>query len=174
MLCNVTDRNSRGRNSSSVAFSPTDRVMGRTTMRRISKFAMVAASVLVLGIQQQAEASLIGAPQALRGVIQRIKFDAPTLPPMAFTQFCMKYADECKPRRMVFRGGRVKLTSERWADLREVNREVNSAIRPEPNLAGLAGEKWLIGPQSGDCNDYAVTKRHELIARGWSPRTVLL
>ena len=39
---------------------------------------------------------------------------------------------------------------------------------------GLAGEKWLINPKSGDCNDYAVSKRHELLARGWPSRTLLL
>jgi predicted transglutaminase-like cysteine proteinase len=36
---------------------------------------------------------------------------------------------------------------------------------PERNSEGLAGEKWLIGPSSGDCNDYAVTKRSELLDR---------
>ena len=31
-----------------------------------------------------------------------------------------------------------------------------------------------MSPDRGDCNDYAVTKRHQLIARGWPARTVLL
>jgi len=39
---------------------------------------------------------------------------------------------------------------------------------------GLRGEKWLLHPTSGDCNDYAVTKRHDLIAKGWPARSVLL
>jgi predicted transglutaminase-like cysteine proteinase len=30
------------------------------------------------------------------------------------------------------------------------------------------------GPSSGDCNDYAVTRRHDLIARGWPARSLLL
>jgi predicted transglutaminase-like cysteine proteinase len=144
-------------------------------MRNISKTLIAAAVVLAIGIQQQAEANLLNAPQALRGAIHRIKFDAPTLAPMAFTMFCIKYADECKPQhKVMFRGGRVKLTGERWAELQNVNRNVNAAIRPERNLEGLAGEKWLIGPTRGDCNDYAVTKRHELIAMGWPARSVLL
>lgn len=74
----------------------------------------------------------------------------------------------------MFRGGRLKLTAERMAQLQEVNRRVNSAIRPEPNLEGLRGEKWLLHPTSGDCNDYAVTKRHDLIAKGFPARSVLL
>jgi hypothetical protein len=32
----------------------------------------------------------------------------------------------------------------------------------------------LISPASGDCNDYAVTKRHELIKRGWPGQSLLL
>jgi predicted transglutaminase-like cysteine proteinase len=143
-------------------------------MRGVAKVLAVAAAIFTIGLQHGARAAFVGTPMALRGAIQYIKFDAPTLPPMAFTMFCLKYTEECKPRRMVFRGGRLKLTAERWADLREVNHSVNTGIRPQANLEGLAGEKWLLHPASGDCNDYAVTKRHELIARGWPARAVLL
>jgi predicted transglutaminase-like cysteine proteinase len=110
----------------------------------------------------------------LQDGIQSIRFGVPTLPPMAFTQFCLKYVDECKPQRLVFRGGRLKLTNRRWAELENVNRTVNTSIRPERNKEGLAGEKWLLSPAFGDCNDFAVTKRHQLIARGWPARAVLL
>ncbi|WP_027524876.1 transglutaminase-like cysteine peptidase [Bradyrhizobium sp. Ec3.3] len=145
-------------------------------MRKVAKFLTVAAAGLgaAIGVQQSAEAAFVGAPMNLRGAIQYIKFDQPTLPPMAFTMFCLKYGNECKPPRMVFRGGRLKLTPERVAQLQDVNQQVNAAIRPEPNLEGLRGEKWLLHPSSGDCNDYAVTKRHDLIAKGFPARSVLL
>jgi len=146
-------------------------------MRKIVKFlAAVAAIVVTAGVQQRAEAAFVGAPLGLRGAIQYIKFDQPTLAPMAFTLFCLKYKDECKPRpqQIVFRGGRLKLTAERLALMQEVNQQVNTAIRPEANMEGLRGEKWLLHPTSGDCNDYAVTKRHELIAKGFPARAVLL
>lgn len=145
-------------------------------MRKTLKFLAVAAALLAGAAQHKAEAAFVGAPSALRGAIQYIKFDQPTLAPMAFTLFCLKYEGECKPRpqQIVFRGGRLKLTAERMAQLQEVNRRVNSAIRPEPNLEGLRGEKWLLHPTSGDCNDYAVTKRHDLIAKGFPARSVLL
>ena len=106
--------------------------------------------------------------------IQFIRFDLATLPPMAFTQFCLKYASDCKPQRLLFGGDRVELNKMRWAELENINRIVNSSIHPVRNEDGLAGEKWLLGPIRGDCNDYAVTKRHQLIARGWPTRTVLL
>jgi predicted transglutaminase-like cysteine proteinase len=144
-------------------------------MRQIAKIAIAATAIFSISIQSGAHAGLIGAPQALRGAIQRIKFDTPAMTPMAFTFFCIKYSDQCKPRRQpIFRGGRVKLTADRWAELNRVNRDVNASIRFERNNEGLRGEKWLINPTTGDCNDYAVSKRHELLARGWSSRSLLL
>ena len=145
-------------------------------MRKVANFLVTAAAVFAVevGVQPGAKAAFVGTPMGLRGAIQYIKFNTPTLPPMAFTIFCLKYENECKPHRVVFRGGRLKLTPERLAQLSEVNRLVNASIRPEPNLEGLAGEKWLLHSLSGDCNDYAVTKRHDLIAKGWPARSVLL
>jgi predicted transglutaminase-like cysteine proteinase len=55
-----------------------------------------------------------------------------------------------------------------------VNREVNRAIRPQKNVNGVMAEEWLVSPRAGDCNDYAVTKRHKLLARGWPSRSLLL
>jgi predicted transglutaminase-like cysteine proteinase len=103
-----------------------------------------------------------------------IRFDTPSLAPMAFVQFCRRYADECEPQRLVFRGGRLKLTNQRLAELESINRTVNSSIRPELNKKGAADAEWLLGPVHGDCTAYAVTKRHQLITKGWPARTVLL
>jgi predicted transglutaminase-like cysteine proteinase len=113
-------------------------------------------------------------PRGLAQGIQLIRFDAPTLAPMAFTQFCLKYPGDCKSGRLLLDGDRIELNEIRRSELETVNRTVNSSIRPERNESGLAGEKWLLSPLRGDCNDYAVTKRHQLIARGWPARTVLL
>jgi predicted transglutaminase-like cysteine proteinase len=140
-------------------------------MRRIS--ILIAAVATLIGGFQRAEAGLLGMPMGLRSAIQHIKFETPALPPMAYTEFCLRYEDECQSRP-IFRGGPVRLTSERWDDLVEVNQLVNESIVPEANELGLAGETWLIGPDRGDCNDYAVTKRHELLDRGWPARALLL
>jgi predicted transglutaminase-like cysteine proteinase len=32
----------------------------------------------------------------------------------------------------------------------------------------------VIAPPAGDCKDYAITKRHKLLARGWPSRALLL
>jgi predicted transglutaminase-like cysteine proteinase len=141
-------------------------------MRKILILAAVAVTGMLVG-GKYANAAMVGMPMGLKSAILHIKFETPTLPPMAYSQFCVRYRDECRTKPM-FRGGPVRLTPERWADLREVNQSVNQEIIPERNERGLAGETWLISPDRGDCNDYAVTKRHELLDRGWPARALLL
>jgi predicted transglutaminase-like cysteine proteinase len=139
--------------------------------------ALELLGVAVLGtafIAHHADAALFSFPRSLKHHMERLQLQEPALAPMAHTNFCLQYPDECRPRRMAFRGGPVKLTEERWAELRSVNAMVNRAIRPEANTRGVAQERWVISPVAGDCNDYAVTKRHELIKRGWAPRALLL
>jgi predicted transglutaminase-like cysteine proteinase len=142
-------------------------------MRHSAKIA-AAATLLATIFFGSAEAAFIGMPMNLGVQLERIRFETPTLAPMAHTRFCMDYPEECKTRKIVFRGGRVKLTPQRVQDLIAVNAHVNSTITPERNVSGIAGEKWIVGPAFGDCNDYAVTKRHDLIARGWPAHSLLL
>jgi predicted transglutaminase-like cysteine proteinase len=143
-------------------------------MRTISKWLVAIAATGIVAGSQSADAGFVGMTRALGPMVKRISFSNYTLPPMAYTQFCMRYADQCKPQQTLFRGGPVHLTTERYEDLTAVNATVNASIVPERNTEGLAGEKWLIGPSRGDCNDYAVTKRSELLARGWPVRALLL
>jgi predicted transglutaminase-like cysteine proteinase len=93
---------------------------------------------------------------------------------MAFTRFCLQYPQDCQVRRMMAHRRGIALTQERWIELVAVNRAVNRAIVPQRNDAGLWGEAWLLSPRAGDCNDYAVTKRHALLARGWPSRSLIL
>ena len=113
-------------------------------------------------------------PKQLKPELERLSLDTPTLAPMAYSVFCVKYPKECEVRKIAFRGTKLELTAERMAELSEINLKVNRNIKYEPNTQGLAGEKWLISPSTGDCNDYAVTKRHQLLERGWPSRALLL
>jgi predicted transglutaminase-like cysteine proteinase len=118
--------------------------------------------------------ALPGFPRAMEAAKERLSFNTPSLAPMAFVRFCMKYAPDCEVRRMAFRPRMIKVTEARWSELTRVNRDVNRAISPQANEAGVLAEEWLVSPRTGDCNDYAVTKRHELLARGWPSRSLLL
>lgn len=141
-------------------------------MSRFIKFAV--AAFLANAIATTAQAAFVGMPMNLGLQVQRIRLETPTLPPLAHTRFCQEYPQDCRKSGVMFRSGRIDLTRDRQRELVLVNSEVNAMIKPEPNLLGIAGEKWLIAPSSGDCNDYAVTKRHELLARGWPAASLLL
>lgn len=141
-------------------------------MKKLARWAV--GMCLLVGLNQTAVANILTMPKNLLASKQQIAFHSPTLAPLAFVKFCMNYPSECRQPRMIFRGGPVKLDDERYADLVDVNRDVNAAIRPQRNLRGVAYEEWLINPASGDCNDYAVTKKHALRARGWPDHALFL
>jgi len=96
------------------------------------------------------------------------------LPPIGHTRFCLRYPDDCKVHEIDFRHRNIVLTPERWTELNIINRDVNRSIFAEVTPGNGATEMWVISPSTGDCKDYAVTKRHELLARGWPSRALLL
>jgi hypothetical protein len=85
-----------------------------------------------------------------------------------------KVPAECLARRTFFRRGPIAVTAERLDELLKVNAEINGSIVPKRNTEGLVSKGWMPSPKTGDCNDYAVTKRHQLLARGWPSRALLL
>jgi predicted transglutaminase-like cysteine proteinase len=108
------------------------------------------------------------------GNVDRLVFNKPVLAPVAFVRFCARYQDDCKISPAGSDRTPITLTKVRWAELVKVNQDVNRAIHPEANFGGVTDEEWLVAPHRGDCNDYAVTKRHELLVRGWPSHSLLL
>ena len=96
---------------------------------------------------QPKKASLLSLPKILKPQLDRLSLDTRALPPMAHSVFCFQYPKDCTIRKIAFRGGKFALTPQRWRDLEEVNAKVNRSIKPERNLLGLAGEKWIVGSQ---------------------------
>lgn len=143
-------------------------------MGRQFKLCAVALFAFAVGLCQSAQAAMIGMPLNLKYQVDRIKLDTPALPPMAHIKFCMAYPEDCRSSTIMFRGGGIAMTPERYADLVKVNAEVNRSIIPTRNEGGVATEAWIVAPHRGDCNDYAVTKRHELLQLGWPARALLL
>jgi len=124
--------------------------------------------------RSEARAAFYRIPGRLDRGVARINFDTPSLAPMSFVRFCVRRPQDCKVSRMAFRPRPVALTKARMAELAKVNREVNRTITPKANTDDVSAEEWQISPGEGDCKDYAVTKRHELLARGWPSRALLL
>jgi predicted transglutaminase-like cysteine proteinase len=135
----------------------------------------VAVALAIVSSSYAAQAAFFSFPRALNPSLDKIRFETPTLAPIAYTRFCLQYPDDCRTHTVIFRRPRpVVLTSARLKDLIEVNRDVNRAIAPQEDAGTLLDERWIVGPKAGACHDYAVTKRHELLTRGWPSRSLLL
>jgi predicted transglutaminase-like cysteine proteinase len=107
------------------------------------------------------------------GRAEKVVLGSPMLAPTAQIRFCLKRPHDCPNENDEIQPPDWELTAERFIDLASVNREVNAAIAPVTGVTKVTQE-WKIAPQSGNCHDYAVTKRHELLSRAWPSRSLLL
>jgi predicted transglutaminase-like cysteine proteinase len=87
----------------------------------------------------------------------------PRRQPLAHVRFCHVYSGQCDVAPDRRAPGRS--AADLLAEVREVNRAVNRAIRPQDDTPGE--DRWDINVPAGDCEDYALQKRADLLARGW-------
>jgi predicted transglutaminase-like cysteine proteinase len=92
-----------------------------------------------------------------------------TIAPFAHVAFCLHAPNECEERRGETA---VALTARNQAMMDGVNSAINSAIVPREDPA--RSRTWEVNPPAGDCNDYAVSKRSELLQAGLSTKAVRL
>ncbi|MBA2124802.1 transglutaminase [Hyphomicrobium methylovorum] len=94
-------------------------------------------------------------------------------PPYGFVRFCESMPQECVATAK--NDARFEATPERLAILDSVNRQVNHEIEPATDMEiyGVT-EYWTLPKTRGDCEDYALLKRHRLIARGWPAGALLM
>jgi len=97
----------------------------------------------------------------------------PTLAPFQHVRFCLRYPSDCKTNPT--KNERIDLDAETSELLIRVNHSVNMSIIPTPKSYGPnLGDGWTIAPDMGDCNDYAVTKRHQLLESGLPSKALRL
>ncbi len=107
-------------------------------------------------------------PQAT-SMVERGRVSAP----FGHIEFCIRNPSQCRGRA----NGRAsaRLSRGSWRMLQQVNLRVNARIRPTSDLRSRGKiDHWSSSGNVGDCEDYALTKRKELIRRGWSPSSVLM
>jgi predicted transglutaminase-like cysteine proteinase len=98
---------------------------------------------------------------------------SPTLAPFQHVRFCLRYPSDCKSDPAA--NERVELNAEITELLKRINHAVNMSIIPTPKSYGSnLGDGWTIAPDAGDCNDYAVTKRHALLESGLPSKALRL
>ena len=99
------------------------------------------------------------------------------LPPLAYSMFCLRYPKDCEKthaEKAAPTTEPVKMTLMRRTQLAAINMRVNDSIIPQPQYQTVSSERWVINPPEGDCNDYVVSKRHQLLAKGWPSRALLM
>ena len=87
-------------------------------------------------------------------------------PLIPHVRFCHVYAPQCDvwPDRRP----QGQSAAELLAQIEIVNRSVNARIRPRSE----SEDRWDINVTAGDCEDYALQKRADLLALGW-PSTAM-
>lgn len=72
---------------------------------------------------------------------------------------------------------RMPLTATVWSELNRVNREVNARVRATPDDVAFGTEDYWALPsrdqwRRGDCEDYVLEKRHQLLALGYPQKAL--
>ena len=93
-------------------------------------------------------------------------------PPSAFKAFCAKEKALCSTRGDA---KVVDLTASRKAELSRVNASVNRRIRERSDLSSTGKDDyWGVPTKYGDCEDFAILKKRELMKLGWPASALLL
>jgi predicted transglutaminase-like cysteine proteinase len=98
----------------------------------------------------------------------------PTDPPYAFWRFCDEFPVDCSKSRTV--DPRTAGTTDRLGELDRINRQVNRSVEPVTDLElyGVSDYWTLPVWGKGDCEDYALQKRRNLIVSGWPSSSLLV
>ena len=113
----------------------------------------------------------------MRSITTNVAFvqtiDVITSIPIGHAEFCQKRPDECRANANVVSA--MPLNEGLWQQLLSINAGVNQAITPvtDDELYQVA-EFWTYPNGYGDCEDYALLKRRELINAGWPASTLLM
>ncbi|MBN9308353.1 MAG: transglutaminase-like cysteine peptidase [Devosia sp.] len=131
-------------------------------MKHVAAFALLIALFMTPAIASQDQfADPAYAPE-----------QGPTSTPVGHYEFCKSHAGECGA---VAGPSAEVLTEKLWAELQETNNAVNASVAPvtDQDLYRVA-EYWTYPNGAGDCEDYVLEKRRELIAKGWPASTLLI
>ncbi|WP_128291710.1 transglutaminase-like cysteine peptidase [Afifella aestuarii] len=147
-------------------------------LNRVTGTVLGAAFALAIFVAAPAE---VQAQQTSSGLGIRItgSISAPVMrtgryasPPIGHRAFCKSFPDEC-----AVHGGRspIQLTPSRWQDLVRVNNYVNDTVKAVTDEEYYGQEEvWTLPQGYGDCEDYVLLKRKQLVARGWPTSDLLV
>ncbi len=98
----------------------------------------------------------------------------PVRGPIGWLQFCRDMPDECQGNDGASQP--MQMSTSRMKDLISVNAKVNKDITPVTDAEHFGvTERWSYPDDGkGDCEDYVLLKRRDLMARGWPASALLI
>ncbi len=144
-------------------------------MNRLIRTLVLSAVVGIL--PQVASAGFLNVPKQSLDlpVAGKVNAKGPTLGPAGFYVMCATIPSACKvqkARNVGASSGNVRLTVDTLKLIDSVNRQINGAMRPKAESGTT--DVWKIGGSSGDCEDYALTKRAALLRKGFPSSSLLM
>ncbi len=93
--------------------------------------------------------------------------------PSGYTNLCARNPALCSPVRA--EAQRLLLSADRWSLIAQINNAVNARIVPrtDEEIYGQV-EFWTIPTTTGDCEDYVLLKRQELMRAGIPEQSLLI
>lgn len=124
-------------------------------------------------------AAIVGAGMALSAISPAaaaqpiMKVGGLTSQPIGHYEYCQRDSRDCNIIANTTKP--VKLTRARWAEMVEANARANSTIAPvtDEEYYGVQ-ELWVMPKTAGDCEDFALMKRRELMSKGWPASSLLI
>ena len=126
-----------------------------------------AFAVLALG------ASVLSSAFSAEAASRYMRTGAITSQPIGHYQFCQTNKADCSVVSATVTPARV--TDFGWNVIKEVNAEVNRRILPmtDQDIYGR-DEVWAYPTDVGDCEDFVLEKRRELMKRGFAASNLLI
>ena len=123
----------------------------------------IAALVACAALTACSQTSSAGTTMQMRGY---------AFAPPAFKSFCAMEKSLCSTNGTT---KIVELTAAKRAELTQVNASVNRRVREKSDLASAGkDDDWRVPGNYGDCEDFAILKKSELLKRGWPASALLL
>jgi predicted transglutaminase-like cysteine proteinase len=96
-----------------------------------------------------------------------------TSQPIGHYEFCQAHKDECSIR--LPSATAAKVTEYGWDMIQQINSAVNARYEARTDLEVYGREEvWAYPTTAGDCEDFALQKRKELAAKGFSLADLLI
>ena len=133
-------------------------MMGTTSAIRTLAAALLPLALSVFGAQ--------AAPVFMPGADR-------TTQPIGHYELCQRMPEECAEKTA--RRQPVELTRDLWAQMVDINNAVNTMITPRTDMEMWGREEvWSYPDREGDCEDYVLEKRRQLMQLGVAPGQLLI